>query len=38
MLGRAENEVRTLRQALEKYEVLTSQVSRAGQKLLDLGN
>jgi len=38
MLGRAENEVRTLRRAMEKYEVLKSDVRRAGRKLLDLGN
>jgi len=38
MLGRAENEVRTLRQAMEKYEVLKSDVRRAGRRLLDLGN
>jgi len=38
MLGRAENEVRILRRAVEKYEVLRSDVSRAGRKLLDLGN
>ena len=38
MLGRAENEVRTLRRAMEKYEVLRSDVRRAGRKLLDLGN
>jgi len=38
MLGRAENEVRTLRRAIEKYEVLRSDVRRAGRKLLDLGN
>jgi len=38
MLGRAENEVRTLRRAIEKYEVLKSDVMRAGRKLLDLGN
>jgi len=38
MLGRAENEVRTLRRAMEKYEVLKRDVRRAGRKLLDLGN
>jgi len=38
LLGRAENEVRTLRRALEKYEVLKSDVRRVGRKLLDLGN
>jgi len=38
MLGRAENEVRTLGGALEKYEILKSDVRRAGRKLLDLGN
>jgi len=39
MLGRAEkNKVRTLRRALEKYEVLKSDVRRVGRKLLDLGN
>ena len=38
MLGRAETEVRTLRRAMEKYEVLKSDVRRAGRKLLDLGN
>jgi len=38
MLGRAENEVRTLRWAMEKYEVLKSDVRRAGRKLLDLEN
>ena len=38
MLGRAENEARTLRRAIEKYEVLKRDVRRAGRKLLDLGN
>jgi len=38
VLGRAENEVRTLRRGMEKYEVLRNDVRRAGQKLLDLGN
>jgi len=38
MLGRAEHEVRTLHRAMEKYEVLRSDVRRAGRKLLDLGN
>ena len=38
MQGRAENEVRTRRRAMEKYEVLRSDVRRSGRKLLDLGN
>jgi len=38
VLGRAENEVRSLRRTLDKYEVLFSDVRRAGRKLLDLGN
>ena len=38
MQGRAENEVRTIHRALEKYEVLRSDVRRVGGKLLDLGN
>jgi len=38
MLGRAENEVRTFRRAMEKQEVLKSDFRRAGRKLLDLGN
>ena len=38
MLGRAEDEVRPLRQAMKNYEVLKSDVQQAGRKLLDLGN
>jgi len=38
MLSRAENEIKTLRRAMERYEVLKSDVRRAGRKLLDLGN
>ena len=38
MLGRVEDEVRTLRRAREKYEVLKSDITRAGRKLLVWGN